>query len=60
LGGGVKKNIKKIVIRPILSTLCYIFAAEKEKNKTFLAERDIYPEKIVYLSQIKKLHEYLR
>jgi len=56
----VKKNIKKIVIRPILSTLCYIFAAEKEKNKTFLAERDIYPEKIVYLSQIKKLHEYLR
>jgi hypothetical protein len=48
------KNEKNIVIRPILSTLCYIFAAEKGKIKLFLAKRDIYPEKIVYLSQIKK------
>ena len=54
------KNEKNIVIRPILSTLYYIFAAEKGKIKLFLAKRDIYPEKIVYLSQIKKLHEYLR
>ncbi|WP_315028584.1 hypothetical protein [Capnocytophaga leadbetteri] len=29
-----------------LSTLWYIFAAEKEKIKLFLAKRDIYPEKI--------------
>jgi len=33
------KNEKNIVIRPILSTLCYIFAAEKRKNKTFFSKK---------------------
>lgn len=46
--------MKKILLSDLSCPVCSISLPLKRKNKTFLAKRDIYPEKIVYLSQIKK------
>ena len=51
---------KNIVIRPISSTSYYIFAAEKGKIKLFWQKGIYIRKRFVYLSKIKKLHEYLR
>ena len=47
--------MKKILLSDLFCPLCAIsLRLKKGKIKLFLAKRDIYPEKIVYLSQIKK------